>query len=249
MKKLLGLIGYPLTHSFSQQYFSQKFKNEKITGYEYRNFPIANLDDFLVLLQQHPHIVGLNVTIPYKEKILQYADYQDVIVTKIGATNTLLIDLDGKIKAYNTDVTGFFQSFVKHLKPHHQKALILGTGGASKAVAYVLNQLKIPFYKVSRNPSNNQQIAYGDLNKNVMKEHQIIINTTPVGTFPAHHKKPTIPYEFIGSKHFFYDLVYNPEQTLFLKEARKRGADFCNGLEMLKLQAEAAWQIWQKKSS
>jgi len=249
MKKKLGLIGYPLTHSFSKNYFTKKFENEGIDDFEYINFPLETIEDFPSLLQKNPALIGLNVTIPYKEVILKYVDNQDPVVAEIGAANTLLIRSNRKIEAYNTDVYGFYHSLKPHLKSHHKAALILGTGGASKAVAFALRKLKIPYHFVSRNPLNSQTFSYDQIDKNIIKNHQLIINTTPLGTFPDTEKKPRIPYNLITKKHFFYDLIYNPERTLFLREAEKRGAFVCNGLKMLHLQAEEAWKIWQKKTN
>jgi len=249
MKKTLGLIGYPLTHSFSKNYFTEKFENEQIKDYEYLNFSLKKIDDFPALLKNIPSLIGLNVTIPYKEAILKYVDYQDPVVSEIGAANTLVVRSNHKIEAYNTDVYGFYHSLKPHLKPHHRAALILGTGGASKAVAYTLRKLKIPYLFVSRNPKNNQSISYNQIDKNIIQNHQLIINTTPLGTFPNTGIKPELPYHLVTEKHFFYDLIYNPERTLFLREAEKRGAFVCNGLKMLYLQAEEAWKIWQKKTS
>ena len=245
MKKL-GLIGFPLSHSFSKKYFEKKFKNEGINNYTYQNYELPSIDDFKTLLTEQSDLIGLNVTIPYKEKILKYVDLKDEIVKATGAANTLKL-LNGKIYAYNTDVYGFKKSFLEKLKSSHKKALILGTGGASKSVAFVLKELSIPFLFVSRNPINSQMICYEDLNKNILHEHQIIINTTPLGTSPNIETFPPIPYEFIDNRHYFYDLVYNPSKTLFLKKAEEKGAAIHNGLKMLELQAEQAWRIWTDK--
>jgi len=208
---------------------------------------LKNLDLFPQLLKNNPELVGLNVTIPYKEEILKYADKLDESAAKVGAANTLKIQ-NGKITAYNTDTYGFEQSFIRKRKKHHKKALILGTGGASKAVAFVLQKLSVPFLFVSRNPKQNNQISYAGLNKKIITEHQIIINTTPLGTYPDIHTYPDIPYEFAGKEHYFFDLVYNPEKSLFLQKAERQGAVISNGLTMLKLQAEKAWEIWTDKN-
>ncbi len=247
-KKILGLIGHPLTHSFSQKYFREKFLKENINDYEYLNFDIANIDALPVLLDTYPEILGLNVTIPYKEKVLKYADFLSDEVLKTGAANTLFINKNKKIAAYNTDIYGFTESLKPLLKPHHKKALILGTGGAAKAVAYALTRLQISFLLVSRSPKNNRQISYQDLSRDLIKDYTLIINTTPLGTFPHTGQFPSFPYDFVSSRHLFYDLVYNPPQSLFLQFASKKGATISNGLNMLHLQAEAAWQIWQSKS-
>ncbi len=249
MTKLLGLIGYPLTHSFSKKYFTQKFEKEGFDGYQYENFPLEDLQIFPDFIAEHPGLIGLNVTIPYKEKILKHVDFQDDVVSSIGAANTLVMTEKGKIKAYNTDVYGFRESLKPLLKKHHQKALILGTGGASKAVAYVLHQLGIDYLFVSRIPrQENRQIGYEALTPDLINQYQIVINTTPLGTFPNVQQKPLFPYDFITNKHLFYDLIYNPSQTQFLKAAKKQGAETCNGLKMLHLQAEKSWEIWTKKS-
>jgi len=247
--QILGLIGYPLTHSFSRKYFTQKFINEDITNIEYVNFEIQNISDFPKLLKNHPNIVGLNVTIPYKQQILDYVDEMDEVVKNMGAANTLIIQKNNKIKAYNTDVYGFYESLLPLLNVHHKKALILGTGGASKAVAYSLDMLSIPYLFVSRNPLNKNEISYAEMDKKRMDSYQIIINTTPLGTYPEISVYPDIPYNFINENHIFYDLTYNPVKSIFLKKAEARGAIVYNGLKMLYLQAEKSWEIWSKKLS
>ncbi len=244
--KVLGLIGYPLTHSFSKKYFSEKFKNEAITDVKYVNFELKNLSDFPDLLHNHSDLLGINVTIPYKERILAYVDEIDEAVEKIGAANTLLIQKNGKIKAYNTDIYGFYESLLPLLKPKHKKALILGTGGASKAVSYSLDKLAIPYLFVSRRPKNKFEISYTEIDKKLMDSYQIIINTTPLGTYPNTAESPEIPYTFANENHIFYDLTYNPEKTCFLKKAEAQGAIVYNGLKMLQLQAEKAWDIWSE---
>ncbi len=246
MKKL-GLIGYPLTHSFSKKYFTEKFNNENIKNWEYLNFELKNIDEFMDFISKYPELTGLNITIPYKEKILKYVDWQDAVVKEIGATNTLKL-LPNKIKAYNTDVYGFEESLKPYLKSHHHKALILGTGGASKAVSYVLKKMEISHKYVSRNPKKEDEIGYKDLKKEIIENHQIIINTTPVGTYLFPEKKVNFPYDFIQHTHLFYDLIYNPSKTDFLKEAEKRNATIVNGLKMLHLQAEKSWEIWNDKN-
>ena len=247
MKKKLGLIGYPLSHSFSKKYFTKKFEKENISDYEYLNFECKNLDNFPAILQQNPALIGLNVTMPYKEKILQYVDVKDPTVKKIGASNTLLIQ-NGHITAYNTDVYAFKESLLPLLEQQHQKALILGTGGASKAVKYVLNELNIEYTSVSRQAKNNGEISYNELTKSIISSHLLVINTTPVGSYPDIKKSPLFPYDFISPEHLFYDLIYNPLQTIFLQKALIKGAKVSNGLKMLQLQAEKSWEIWQKKT-
>ncbi len=247
--KLLGLIGFPLTHSFSEKYFAEKFRQENIEGYEYRNFELKTIDSLPKLLQKQPNIIGLNVTIPHKESVLKYVDEFSETVQEIGAANTLVRLNNGRIKAYNTDVYGFRQSILPFIKPRHKKALILGTGGAAKAVAHALKQLQIEILFVSRMPQTKNQIGYEDLNETLLNQYLIVVNTTPLGTFPNVQNKPDFPYHFIKPEHLFYDLVYNPTQTAFLKAAEKKGASISNGLNMLYLQAEKAWQIWLENSS
>jgi len=241
---ILGLIGYPLTHSFSKKYFSEKFIKENISGYEYHNFELQNIEELPDLLQKYPSIIGLNVTIPYKEQVLQYVDKLSEEVKTIGAANTIVIDKNRKITAFNTDIYGFEQSLKPCLKPIHKTALILGTGGAAKAVAYVLDKLNIDFKFVSRNPQTDKQISYRQLDKKKVQNHLLVINTTPLGTFPEVEKSPAFPYHFVTGKHIFYDLIYNPTETVFLKQAASYGATTCNGLKMLHLQAEKSWQRW-----
>jgi shikimate dehydrogenase len=246
-KKIFGLIGFPLKHSFSKSYFNQKFQDEDLKDYEYVNFELENIENFPYIIQQNPELIGLNVTIPYKEKILKYVDEMDEKVKKTGAANTLLIK-DGQIKAYNTDVYGFKESLLPLLEPYHQQALVLGTGGAAKAVGFVLSELHIPHLFVSRKPEKISEIGYKKLTKDMVLSHLLVINTTPLGTYPAIEKYPSFPYDFITRRHLFYDLIYNPPQTIFLKKASGKGAKTCNGLKMLHLQAEKSWEIWQEKS-
>ncbi len=248
--KILGLIGYPLTHSFSKKYFTQKFEKEKITGYVYRNFELTDIDELPALIKNTPLITGLNVTIPFKEKVLAYVDELSPEVQAVGAANTLVIHPKSrKIRAYNTDIHGFKHSLSPNLKPYHSKALILGTGGAAKAIAYALQQLNIDSVMVSRQPKNDQQLSYSDLTESVVKTHLLVVNATPVGQFPKLEESPRFPYDFITEKHLFYDLIYNPPVTGFLKQAQKKGITTCNGLNMLYLQAEKAWQIWTKEDA
>ena len=250
-KKLFGLIGFPLEHSFSSRYFTEKFEKEKLTGYEYRNFPIENIGKLPGLMQEHPDLAGLNVTIPYKESILQYLDHLDEVASGIGAVNTIRIQRDHngyKLYGYNTDSYGFYHSLVPHLKKRHQSAIIIGTGGASKAVAFVLDQLGIDYMFVSRNPREKNHISYFDLCGPILNNYQIIINTSPVGMYPNDKDKPDIPYEFVTSGHILYDLIYNPPLTNFLKTGKKKKATVINGLEMLHLQAEKSWKIWNEKA-
>jgi len=260
--RLFGLIGYPLSHSFSEKHFKEKFLKEQISDAEYRIFPLQSLDEFPGLIESRPDLAGLNVTIPYKEKIIPFLDEMDETAALVGAVNCIQFTRSGptmetsgnktrlRLKGYNTDVYGFAQSIKPFLEQHHQRALVLGTGGASKAVAYVLKQLGIEFYKVSRQPEKKSTrpgssvIGYGDLNRSVIESFPLIINTTPLGTFPDIQQSPDIPYEYLGPGHFLYDLVYNPEETIFLKKGKEKGAMVMNGSDMLKLQADKAWKIF-----
>ncbi|WP_143307752.1 shikimate dehydrogenase family protein [Chitinophaga vietnamensis] len=242
--KLYGLIGYPLSHSFSKGYFAQKFEQEHITGCRYENFPLADINTFPSLLQQQPELCGLNVTIPYKQVVMPYLHSISDAAAEIGAVNTIRFK-DGQLKGFNTDVIGFTNSLKPLLQAHHQRALVLGTGGAAKAVMYALKQLSIPYTLVSRR-DGPETIAYGALQRADMEAHTIIINTSPVGMYPNVDELPAIPYEYITSKHLLYDLVYNPPETLFLQRGAAKGATVKNGHEMLILQAEAAWEIWNQ---
>ncbi len=250
-QKLLGLIGYPLSHSFSRSYFQRKFSQDTtFSNYDYLNFQIEHIDELKNIIIEHPQLIGFNVTIPYKEQMLQFLDEEDEIVRQIKAVNTVKIVRDNskqfKLLGYNTDVYGFEQSIKPFLKPHHEKALILGTGGASKAVAYVFKKLRIDFLFVSRNAKNKNTITYSDLDKKIMNQYRIIVNTTPVGMFPDIDSSPAIPYIYIDKEFLCYDLVYNPEKTKFLVFSEEKGADIVNGYQMLVLQAEKAWEIFTK---
>lgn len=244
MTKLLGLIGYPLTHSFSKKYFSEKFDRQGLTGYSYELFPLENINDFPKLVEQRPTLAGLNVTIPYKVSVIPFLDELDETAKAVGAVNTIKVG-SRILKGYNTDVFGFEESLSPLLKPHHRQALIAGTGGASKAVAYVLTKLAIHFHFVSRTPRAGE-LSYQEIDKQVMNTHKLIINTTPLGMYPKVNDCPDFPYENVTSEHLFYDLVYNPSETLFLKKAKSFGAAIKNGEEMLVLQAEKAWEIWNE---
>jgi shikimate dehydrogenase len=241
--KQLGLIGYPLSHSFSKKYFSNKFADENISGYHYELFPLNHIQALSTLLKEQPNLVGLNVTIPYKEQVIPFLKEMSESATAIGAVNTIVIK-NGELKGFNTDAYGFEVSLSKMLQTQHKKALILGTGGAAKAIQYVLTKLNIEYKYVSRLP-NEEQFSYYDLNKEIISEYKIIINTTPIGMSPNADDCPRIPYEAITDKHLLYDLVYNPALTLFLKQGKDKGASIKNGLEMLHLQAEKSWDIWQ----
>ena len=245
--KQYGLIGKTLSHSFSKKYFEDKFRRENINAV-YENFELNDISQVEGLFSIHSNLCGLNVTIPYKEQIIPYLDEVDEQAQKIGAVNTIYIDkATGKKKGYNTDYYGFKQSLKPFLENQHQRALILGTGGASKAVAYVLNELGIITAFVSRTPTADNQLSYDDLNENLIQSFLLIVNTTPLGTFPNIDEKPAINYDAITANHLLYDLVYNPIETAFLKEGKKREALTINGEQMLQLQAEKAWEIWGNK--
>ena len=237
-----GLIGYPLGHSFSKKYFTDKFEREGITGNAYELYPLEHIGQLENLLGSNPDLAGLNVTIPYKEQVIAFLDSMSPVVEEIGACNCIRIE-DGHLKGHNTDVIGFSRSLLPKLKPHHKQALILGTGGSAKAVAYTLKDLGIPFLQVSRTP-NEGMIGYEEIDQSMLESHTLLINTTPVGMHPDVMKAPAIPYEFIGADHYLFDLVYNPEMTRFLQEGALRGAAVENGSDMLVIQAEASWEIW-----
>jgi shikimate dehydrogenase len=245
MKKL-GLIGYPLSHSFSKRYFQEKFTKEAITDYEYELYPIEDIRSFPELLNSQPELIGLNVTIPHKQSVIPYLDSLHSVAKEIGAVNTILIKDNQKI-GYNTDYWGFMQSLQNWLGERiaHIQALVLGNGGASKAVQVALRSLRIPFQLVSRETSSNT-ISYQEIQAQHIQQHPLIINTTPLGMYPHTEKFPDIPYDYLTKEHFLYDLVYNPEETMFLQKGSQKNAKTKNGLEMLYLQAEAAWNIWNE---
>lgn len=240
--KQFGLIGYPLSHSFSKGYFTEKFSKEQIKDCRYDVYPLENIQAFESLCRQHTDLVGLNVTIPYKEQIIAHLDALDEEAKDIGAVNTIKFT-DGKKVGYNSDCYGFEQSLLPLLQPHHTAALILGTGGASKAVEYVLKKRGIRWQYVSRQKSE-KAIAYEELDAERMQQATLIINTTPLGMYPNTEMAPPVPYEHIHAQHLLYDLIYNPEETLFLQRGKQQGAQTKNGLEMLYLQAERSWHIW-----
>ena len=237
-----GLIGHPLSHSFSKKYFTEKFEREKIPGCRYELFPLPAIGELPALLAREADLCGLNVTIPYKQQVIPYLHEMDDVVRGTGACNCIRIE-DGRLHGHNTDVTGFERSLVPMLKPVHDKALVLGTGGAAKAVHYILRKLQIPFREVSRNASRDV-LSYAQLDADTVRAHRLIVNTTPLGMYPEVSACPDIPYEGIGPDHYLYDLVYNPERTLFLQRGEERGAAVANGAEMLVIQAEESWRIW-----
>nr|WP_246516280.1 shikimate dehydrogenase [Aequorivita echinoideorum] len=236
------MIGKNISYSFSKKYFSEKFQKEKLP-HSYENFDIAQIDYFPQILSENTNIKGLNVTIPYKEKIIQYLDGVDEIAKKIGAVNTIKITETRKLIGYNTDYFGFQKSLEEFLPLQKKTAFILGTGGASKAIAFALENLGFSFTYVSRN-AGSESLAYSDLSKNIIENNLLIINCTPLGTFPKIEEFPPIPYQFLTENHLLFDLVYNPSETAFLKKGKENGARTSNGLKMLQLQAEKAWEIW-----
>lgn len=240
-----GLLGYPLGHSFSRGFFNEKFANEHIDA-EYLNFEIADIDEVRGILAEYPNLHGLNVTIPYKEKILPYLDELTPEAKAIGAVNVIQVThRHNKIhlKGFNSDVIGFSQSIEPLLELHDKKALILGTGGASKAVRYGLQKLGLEYQLVSRH-RNESCIQYEDITAEMLQEYTVIVNCTPLGMYPKVDACPAIPYEGLGPKHLLYDLLYNPDTTLFMSKGHAQGARTKNGLEMLILQARAAWEFW-----
>ena len=241
-----GLVGKAISYSFSRGYFEEKFKNLDLPHHSYENFDLDTIEEFPALYANTQYLKGLNVTIPYKEAVIPYLDALDDSEKEIGAVNTIKITKKG-LKGYNTDAYGFQMSLEPFLKTHHNNALILGTGGASKAIAYVLKKLNINFKFVSRT-GKNSGLSYEDLNPEIINENALIINCSPVGTYPDIKAKPAIQYSGISEKHLLYDLIYNPEQTAFLTKGKKQGAQICNGLRMLELQAEKAWEIWNEPS-
>lgn len=247
---IYGLLGAKLAHSLSPDFFNEKFKKLGINA-EYRLFELDNIDDFPDLISSNPNLVGLNVTIPYKRSMARFIDKLDSIVHITGSLNTIKISKTKKgsiITAYNTDVIGFEKTLSPYLKKKDfNNALILGSGGSSKSVAYVLRKHGILFKYVSRKGKELHQSGYDCVSKNEILKNKLIINTTPVGMFPDVDDCPKIPYEFITNEHLLYDLVYNPKETVFLKKGKEQGATCVNGYKMLRAQAEASFKIWQKR--
>jgi shikimate dehydrogenase len=237
-----GLIGKNIEYSFSRAYFKNKFESEQITDSLYVNFDIPTIQDFPKILKTKD-LIGLNVTIPYKESVIPYLDFLDKTAKIIGAVNTVKINPDKSLTGYNTDCYGFKKALIPYIKPHYKKALILGTGGASKAVAYALNELDIEYKFVSRTP-DEYQLTYDVLSKAIIDNHHIIINCTPLGTFPNIKNCPPIPYQHLNHQHLLFDLIYNPAETAFMKQGLEHGARVTNGLKMLEFQAEKAYEIW-----
>ena len=245
VEKLFGLIGKNIEYSFSKKYFSEKFSKEPFDNCQYKNFDIADIEQFKEIIINNPNLKGLNVTIPYKQLIIPYLDKLSVKAAQIGAVNVIRFTKKGKLKGYNSDCYGFKQSLKPLLQEYHKKALILGTGGASKAVAFALDELDIAYTFVSRELIPNG-IDYKRINSTTFDNYQIIINCTPLGTSPNIKDFPDIPYEFFTKKHIAFDLIYNPSETQFLKKAKKKGAICKNGLDMLIFQADKSWTIWNK---
>lgn len=248
MKKY-GLLGYPLTHSFSKRYFTEKFESEKIDS-TYQNFEIDNIDKFPGIIKNNPEVIGLNVTIPYKEQVIPFLDELNDSANEIKAVNTIRVtrtESGVHLKGYNTDTYGFETALKPLLKEHHKKALILGTGGASKALKYVLTKLGIEYLSASIEELKEDEIRYEDIDRKMMEERLLIINATPLGTYPKVDTFPNIPYEYITDKHLLFDLVYNPEVTVFLQNGKSKGATIKNGYEMLLGQAIRAYEIWNEQ--
>ncbi|MES2417432.1 MAG: shikimate dehydrogenase [Bacteroidota bacterium] len=244
--RTFGLIGFPLSHSFSKQFFTKKFEDEDILNCNYNLFAIETAAEIIDLIKANPSLCGLNVTIPHKVTILPFLTEIDEAAAQIGAVNCISIDQQGTVpvlKGFNTDAFGFSESLKPLLEQQHQKALLFGDGGAAKAVKYVLKQLQIPFLTVVRNPVPDA-ILYSEVTADLLDTHKLLINTTPLGMLPNTETCPLIPYQHLSKEHLAYDLVYNPEETLFLKKAKMHGARVKNGLEMLILQAERSWYIW-----
>ena len=248
--RVFGLIGYPLSHSFSKKYFLDKFENENINDAEYFNFSVSDIKQFPEILKSRENFIGFNITSPYKETIIPYLDELDVSASEINAVNVVKITKKGnnrRLTGYNTDIYGFKKSLLKKLNPEIKSALIFGTGGAARAVFLALKSLSIECKFVSRNKkSEDTYISYEDLNNDVISDNLLLVNATPLGLFPNTETKPDIPYSYITEKHHLFDLIYNPPLTQFLSEGKKKNATIQNGLEMLHFQAEKAWEIFNE---
>ncbi len=242
--KRYGLIGFPLGHSFSKKYFTQKFEKEKIDDACFDLFPLTAIEELPQLLSTHPDLRGLSVTIPYKQSVYRYLD-EVSIPEGIHACNSIKVE-NGKLTGFNTDYIGFEKSFSGLVRPHHTNALILGNGGATEAVAYVLKELGINYNIVSRVIRANSTLTYQQIDQDIISTHKVIINATPLGTYPDIQSCPDIPYEYLTPEHYLFDLVYNPDKTLFLQKGELKGTVTKNGYDMLALQAEASWEIWNQ---
>jgi shikimate dehydrogenase len=248
--RYFGLIGYPLSHSFSKQYFTDKFEREGIKNCQYDNYPIEHISLLPELVASKSGLAGLNVTIPYKEQVIQFLEMPDQDIACIGAVNTIKIIRQGnrnRLIGYNTDVYGFHHSISPYMQPHFRNALILGTGGSSKAVAYVLHNFGLHVIHVSRSPSREGQISYKEVSRELIEKSQVIVNASPVGMYPNINSFPDIPYEFLTPGHVLFDLIYNPAESRFLALGKQQGTQIINGLQMLHLQAERSWIIWNEK--
>jgi len=245
-QKKYGLIGKALSYSFSPKYFMEKFSKLELTSHTYATFELADITEFPEILVRNPNLCGLNVTVPYKELVIPFLDRLDETALAIGAVNTICFS-NGQLIGANTDAYGFQRSLAAVLKPHHERALILGTGGASKAVAFILDKMGVEYRFVSRNPTDGQ-LAYSELNDLVVRHFPLIINTTPLGTFPDIEACPDIPYQHLSERNLLYDLTYNPEVTTFLRKGQEKGAAILNGYRMLVLQAEKSWELWNEKA-
>lgn len=243
-KNRFGLIGRNISYSFSKGYFTEKFEAMNLEQNTYDNFDLDSISGLEKFLKENTQIKGLNVTIPYKEEVLPFLDDIDDTALQVGAVNTIKI-IKGQWIGYNTDVIGFREALEPHLRTHHRNALILGTGGASKAVAYVFDALGIAYKFVSRH-ADEHQFGYRDLDKDIIAKYTLLVNCTPLGTYPDIKNRPEVPYHFLGKDHLLYDLIYNPEKTAFLQAGEKMGATIVNGQKMLELQAEASWEIWNR---
>ena len=243
--KKFGLVGKNIDYSFSRNYFTSKFKQENKKDYVYVNFDLENIDQFKKILKSKPLPMGLNVTIPYKKKVIPFLDELSYEADTIQAVNTIVWDANGKVVGHNTDHVGFEKALIKSIDKNPKKALILGTGGASSAVKFVLDKINCSFSFVSRNPKENQ-LSYDEVTKEILDKIDLIVNTTPLGTFPDVDEAPPIPYKYLSDKQFLFDLIYNPEETKFLEEGRIRGAKTSNGYQMLVYQAEKSWKLWNQ---
>lgn len=241
--RLFGLIGYPLTQSFSKKYFEKKFEQQGLTDCRFENFPIASINELAPLIKTNPDLKGLAVTIPYKKTILPFLHSTVNIPTGLEACNCIRV-VKGKLEGYNTDHIGFEKSFTPLLRSHHRKALVLGNGGATEAVTFVLRKHGIAYEVISRQLHDGSTLTYEDIDRKTMQECMVIINTTPLGMYPAVETCPPIPYDLITAEHLLYDVIYNPPLTLFLKKGKEKGAVTMNGEDMLVLQAEENWRIW-----
>lgn len=245
IEKRFGLLGKNISYSFSKKYFTEKFDTLGLTQYEYVNYDLDKIEDFnKMVLKDLSFLGGLNVTIPYKQSIMELLDEIDGEAEIIGAVNTIKVLNNKKLKGFNTDAYGFETSLKSCWRGNERGALILGTGGASKAIAHVFNKLGISFLFVSRSKTSAYMINYQDLSKDILREHEMIVNCSPLGTFPEVEAKPDIPYEFLTDKHLLFDLIYNPKRTAFLKMGENAGAIVSNGEAMLKHQADRSWEIW-----